>query len=678
MSKKLTLHINDHQITCDLALTPAEHTLGLQKYASLQEDTGLLFVFPHVKSRTFHMGSVSFPIDIVGLDQHSRVTRIVHDATPGSNETWTLPRVAAVLELNGGACRRLGVETGNVVMTGGFGFGREAKAYHGTPALFEKLEHDRSGLGTHFGTESAARARLKDTTDEDTDPDRRVIKYELDVKHPLRLFDVGDDWNSIRAIYNVLRDEAPDIKLPSGAITWKVIRDAIQSAGYDSVIYKNEIESPGSTSYIVWDDSKIHQVESRPYRKRFMDYNPLPQMDQPQPQPTEENHIGPVTASHKVADGFNEYNDESEGGINDRMIHERETDSDVSEQYRDRETPDEQFNSSVFMSDPSENSFHEHHLDQLTDQNYEPGIEDPVMKHGNVVTIHHGSAGASPWALPEGFSVEVSEGEPDDWAESQVPKENEAFIRFDLYDAAQQRVAEISATLIDGPERRVMTRGATARERRKGYGRMLYRYILQWAKKHNAWVRPHDAGLMPEAAKAWEHVSKDDTVKSRDFVRTRRLRSDPEVDDPSTDWSPDRDPHLFKEYREACYRDSAAPLLHKTSQIVDEAKFVERMTDTLFGKLDNLQWTPDALNGGATERLVLDRSTLASLLSGDRPGSTSQVLPENTEQVLNAASTDRGLQLIGDSFVLAGLADFSRLGYKGRQPTLVLYRQSED
>src|SRR5687768_3945180 len=104
-----------HILQCSLALTPAEHALGLSKHAALSEGEGLLFVFPQTKTATFWMSAVGFPIDILGLDAESRVTKIVENGRPGSVERWTFPKVAAVLEVRGGLSRRAGVRVGDLL-----------------------------------------------------------------------------------------------------------------------------------------------------------------------------------------------------------------------------------------------------------------------------------------------------------------------------------------------------------------------------------------------------------------------------------------------------------------------------------------------------------------------------------------------------------------------------------
>lgn len=108
----------------------------------------------------------------------------------------------------------------------------------------------------------------------------------------------------------------------------------------------------------------------------------------------------------------------------------------------------------------------------------------------------------------------------------------------------------------------------------------------------------------------------------------------------------------------------------RQAQIVDEGKFVEKMSDILIGKPD-LQWTDDVLNAGATERVVVSKADLRAWLEPHVPQA-------QLDSITRAMSDQRGLNLIGDAFILAGLADIARVGFSGQGPALVLYRKNRD
>lgn len=110
---------------------------------------------------------------------------------------------------------------------------------------------------------------------------------------------------------------------------------------------------------------------------------------------------------------------------------------------------------------------------------------------------------------------------------------------------------------------------------------------------------------------------------------------------------------------------------HKTAQIVDEQKFVQKMSNIIFAHFDEVEWTPTPLNAGATERTVVNRAVLNRWLK------TSGANDDGARYILTAAGTEQGLSLIGDAFVLSGLADQANVGWGNKEPILVLYRENE-
>ena len=134
--------------------------------------------------------------------------------------------------------------------------------YHSTGVDFDRLDHDRSGLGTHFGTREAASARaaMRGRHLEG----RRVHPRVLRAERPLVARDVGawDDLPTVEAELRrlgALNDE--DFLVCrwqlDGAAAWAFLRRKIEEAGYDCVAYRNELEDVGSVSYVVWNDDLI-------------------------------------------------------------------------------------------------------------------------------------------------------------------------------------------------------------------------------------------------------------------------------------------------------------------------------------------------------------------------------------------------------------------------------------
>jgi uncharacterized membrane protein (UPF0127 family) len=101
----------------DIANTPMEKAVGLEKHSGLEPNQGMYFPFESPDSVTFHMGAVRFPIDIIFLleDEVSnlQVGKIIHAAKPGAIDYWSFRNTSAVLELPGGSCQEHGIDVGS-------------------------------------------------------------------------------------------------------------------------------------------------------------------------------------------------------------------------------------------------------------------------------------------------------------------------------------------------------------------------------------------------------------------------------------------------------------------------------------------------------------------------------------------------------------------------------------
>ena len=180
----------------------------------------------------------------------------------------------------------------------------EGRAYHGTPDEFVELDHDKSGLGTHFGTVRAASERLESVTfsptRKKTQKPATIKVYELHVKNPLVLTDKGgravdlglwrwwDIADALAELGVLTQSQLDDMYTLMGPPPWYIplgvpqverletrdgnvvrryafqyLRDQIEAAGYDSVAYENKFEDVGSTSYIVWRPDLIELVGDR-------------------------------------------------------------------------------------------------------------------------------------------------------------------------------------------------------------------------------------------------------------------------------------------------------------------------------------------------------------------------------------------------------------------------------
>jgi uncharacterized membrane protein (UPF0127 family) len=108
------LKIGNLLVECKVAETEEQQKEGLQVYAGLEDGEGLLFPYNPPQTVAFHMGSVSFPIDMVGIHE-GKVAELVENIQPGTPGNWIFQKVEAVLEVPGGFCKKYAIEQGTDV-----------------------------------------------------------------------------------------------------------------------------------------------------------------------------------------------------------------------------------------------------------------------------------------------------------------------------------------------------------------------------------------------------------------------------------------------------------------------------------------------------------------------------------------------------------------------------------
>jgi len=137
--RQATVVFGDYvSLNCEVAESQEAQAVGLQKYAELPKEHGMLFPYmDSPKQVSFHMGSVAFPIDIIYVGSDNRVTKIMAEVEPGSPGAWSHPHVAAMVEANGGFCKEHDITVGTPV---GIGFGqkwaRQAQTQGGIAVAF--------------------------------------------------------------------------------------------------------------------------------------------------------------------------------------------------------------------------------------------------------------------------------------------------------------------------------------------------------------------------------------------------------------------------------------------------------------------------------------------------------------------------------------------------------------
>lgn len=132
--------------------------------------------------------------------------------------------------------------------------------YHGSTAEFEKfsMAYTAGQLGIHFGsTVDQAMWRLADSPG-------WLFEVKLDIRNPVGLPDTGG-WHGYELVNILSRlPTTKEVKWHS-SMSDRVIRQKLQSLGYDSVVYRNKFEgeSPGP-SVIVFNESQITVISKTP------------------------------------------------------------------------------------------------------------------------------------------------------------------------------------------------------------------------------------------------------------------------------------------------------------------------------------------------------------------------------------------------------------------------------
>lgn len=100
---------------CNIAKTFQQKVHGLQVYSSLPNNGGLLFPYSKPQDVVYHMGTVSFPIDIIFLDKKGSVKKFYSNIQPGTLGTFGCADVKYVLELAGGQADSLNLNIGDKI-----------------------------------------------------------------------------------------------------------------------------------------------------------------------------------------------------------------------------------------------------------------------------------------------------------------------------------------------------------------------------------------------------------------------------------------------------------------------------------------------------------------------------------------------------------------------------------
>jgi uncharacterized membrane protein (UPF0127 family) len=109
---EITLVINGHKLTAEVASTEPQRAQGLMHRRMLPENRGMLFVFPHAAIHGMWMMNTHIPLSVAFLDRDGVIINIA-DMEPHTRDAHNAARPAKyALEMNQGWFRKRGIQAG--------------------------------------------------------------------------------------------------------------------------------------------------------------------------------------------------------------------------------------------------------------------------------------------------------------------------------------------------------------------------------------------------------------------------------------------------------------------------------------------------------------------------------------------------------------------------------------
>lgn len=111
-----------HEFSVEIAGTNRQIMIGLMNREHMDDNHGMLFLFKHSGERSFWMKNTLIPLDMLFIKSDGTIHKIHENAQPGDlTSIKSEGAVPAVLELNGGLTKKLGIREGDKVFHDFFG-----------------------------------------------------------------------------------------------------------------------------------------------------------------------------------------------------------------------------------------------------------------------------------------------------------------------------------------------------------------------------------------------------------------------------------------------------------------------------------------------------------------------------------------------------------------------------
>ncbi|MBD3363314.1 DUF192 domain-containing protein [Candidatus Dojkabacteria bacterium] len=104
-------------ITAEIANNEKSRARGLMHRKKLDEDRGMLFIFPKEQNLSFWMKDTYIPLDIIFLDENKQITTIHQDSKPLDTGTYKSQYPSKyALEVNAGFCEKYTIKVKDQVV----------------------------------------------------------------------------------------------------------------------------------------------------------------------------------------------------------------------------------------------------------------------------------------------------------------------------------------------------------------------------------------------------------------------------------------------------------------------------------------------------------------------------------------------------------------------------------
>lgn len=104
------------ELDIEFAETDYETQTGLMYRKGMEDNQGMLFIFPDIAMHSFYMKNTAFPLDIIYIDEHLKIASFQENAQP-FNESGLSSKVPIqyVLEVNAGLAEKWLLEVGDSI-----------------------------------------------------------------------------------------------------------------------------------------------------------------------------------------------------------------------------------------------------------------------------------------------------------------------------------------------------------------------------------------------------------------------------------------------------------------------------------------------------------------------------------------------------------------------------------